>query len=104
MGTLPWKEGTGGHWCMSILSSCNLRVPADTACSMLTGGPPKVRGHAQLLCLLQQPYTGDQFLALVARWSCIAESNRSETIQETILGRLPPPRHCTDRNTFPVLL
>ena len=38
-----------------------------------------------------------QFLALVARGSCISESNKAEIIQETILGRLPPSRHCRDR-------
>lgn len=35
-------------------------------------------------------------LALVAREACVSRSNGTVTIQETILGRLPPRRDCTE--------
>ena len=44
-------------------------------------------------------------LALVARGLCLSGSPETETIGETILGRLPPPGHCTDRLKYtPFLL
>ena len=35
-------------------------------------------------------------LALVASGACIPESHGTVTMRETVLGRLPPTRHCTD--------
>ena len=40
-------------------------------------------------------------LPLVARWDCFPGSHGVTTIWESVLGRLPPPGHCTESRRKP---
>ena len=42
-------------------------------------------------------------LALVARWACVPGSHKTVTIREIVVGRLTPPKHCTDRRLKRIL-
>ena len=37
-----------------------------------------------------------EYLALVTRGACVSGPHGTETIGESVLGRLPPPKHCTE--------
>lgn len=95
VGILFGDRGTGG--CHFALSLCHAQSARISRRGALIGAwyPGVILSGAPVFAVAMQG-TALEYVVLEARGTCVPGSHGTVTIRGTILGRLPPPGHCTD--------
>ena len=98
-----WKLKTGrNHLCTPPPPCSNVPVSLAMEISHMSSALVLTSGALGFAAAAWQMPLGH--LPLIIKGACIPESHATVAIREIVLGRQPPPGHCTDWNTPSVFL